>query len=56
MPELCPSSKCTQPLDVSNNATFAAIAAVLKDLFSVFPDPFVHLGGDEVDTYAQHAR
>ena len=50
MPEICPSAECNQPLDPSRNATFAAIDNVLKDLFSVFPDNFVHLGGDEVDT------
>eukprot|EP00040_Diaphanoeca_grandis_P020052 m.106396 g.106396 ORF g.106396 m.106396 type:complete len:675 (+) comp27718_c0_seq3:243-2267(+) len=50
MPEVCPSPSCQQPLDVSTNATYAAIEAVLTDLFAVLPDAFVHLGGDEVDT------
>ena len=33
------------------NTTFAAIRSVLEDLFTVFPDGFVHLGGDEVSTH-----
>lgn len=48
--QLCPSASCAQPLDVSNNATFETIEAVLKDLFTVLPDEYVHLGGDEVTT------
>ena len=35
---------------MSSNATFDTIKAVLVDLFSVLPDAFVHLGGDEVET------
>lgn len=51
MPHLCPDPpRCSTPLDPSTNATFAAIEAVLRDLFTVLPDAFVHLGGDEVDT------
>ena len=50
MPEVCPSAKCKQPLDVSSNHTFEAIEAVLRDLFTVLPDAYVHLGGDEVST------
>lgn len=50
MPSLCPSEHCTTPLDPSRNSTFDAIKAVLSDLFTVLPDAFVHLGGDEVST------
>jgi len=60
-PEICPSTTCTQPLNVANNATFDLITDLLnectggkqskKDLPSgLFPDNFIHLGGDEVDT------
>ena len=50
MPEVCPSAQCNQPLDPSRAATFDAINSVLSDLFSILPDDYVHLGGDEVDT------
>jgi len=48
-----PPPVCLDPcstLDPSRNATFDTIEAVLRDLFTVLPDAFVHLGGDEVDT------
>ena len=51
MPGICPSMSCLEPLDPSTNTTFAAIRSVLEDLFTVFPDGFVHLGGDEVSTH-----
>ncbi|HEY5644835.1 MAG TPA: family 20 glycosylhydrolase [Pseudomonadales bacterium] len=35
-------------LDPSNEAVFDAIGAVLDALVDVFPDPCVHIGGDEV--------
>ena len=50
MPHICPSATCQTPLDPSTNATFGAIEAVLRDLVSVLPDEYVHLGGDEADT------
>ena len=50
MPEICPSARCREPLDPSTNATFDAIGAVLRDLATAFPDAYVHLGGDEVNT------
>jgi hexosaminidase len=50
MPHICPSPSCLQPLRPDKNDTFQAIGAVLKDLFTVLSDDFVHLGGDEADT------
>lgn len=35
-------------LDPSLDATWELLDALLDDLLAVFPDPFVHLGGDEV--------
>jgi hexosaminidase len=60
-PDICPSTSCTQPLNVANNGTFDLItdllgectggAASAKDApHGLFPDNMVHLGGDEVDT------
>jgi hexosaminidase len=57
-PEVCPSAACTQPLDVSKNATFELITGLLTEMTGgkpsapgkpsgLFPDDFVHLGGDE---------
>ena len=58
MHELCPSPTCVQPLDVSQAATFTTIEAVLKDLTSVLPDAYLHLGGDEANTacWSQSSR
>ena len=50
MPEVCPSASCRTPLDVSKAETFAVLDDVLGDASKLFPDAFVHLGGDEVDT------
>ena len=50
MPEVCPSATCRTPLDVSKAETFAVLDDVLGDAAKLFPDAFVHLGGDEVDT------
>ena len=36
------------PLDPTSNGTYMAIAALLAELVSVFPDRYLHLGGDEV--------
>lgn len=58
-PEACPSLACPMPLDPSKNFTFDLIAGVLSDwtgtnnntaATAIFPDSFIHLGGDEVDT------
>jgi len=60
-PEVCPSASCTQPLNVASNKTFDLIEGLLKECTGghastkdqpsgLFPDHFLHLGGDEVDT------
>jgi len=52
-PEICPSTTCTQPLNVANNATFELIDNLIGELAGdkpLFQDNFVHLGGDEVNT------
>jgi len=60
-PEVCPSTTCQQPLNVANNATFSLIESLLGECtgkksstpghpHGLFPDHFIHLGGDEVDT------
>ena len=60
-PEICPSETCTTPLNVANNKTFDVIDGLLEEVTGgasstkgkpsgLFPDNFVHLGGDEVDT------
>ena len=60
-PEVCPSASCTQPLNVASNATFDLIERLLGEMTGgkqsapgrpsgLFPDDFLHLGGDEVDT------
>jgi hexosaminidase len=60
-PELCPSTTCTTPLDVSNNFTFALIDRLLAECTArrastpghpagLFPEQLLHLGGDEVST------
>jgi N-acetyl-beta-hexosaminidase len=37
------------PIDPSNVATFAFLKNFVKELIDVFPDKYLHLGGDEVD-------
>lgn len=60
-PELCPSSNCSMPLNVASNRTFGVIEGLLDEITGgrrsspgkpsgIFPDDFIHLGGDEVDT------
>ena len=60
-PEICPSTSCTEPLNVANNATFDLIESVLGECTGkqasakgapsgLFPDNMIHLGGDEVNT------
>jgi hexosaminidase len=54
-PEVCPSYSCDMPLNPVSNATLPLIEGVLKEWSGnanrsgLFPDDFVHLGGDEVD-------
>ena len=60
-PELCPSATCLTPLDLSRNSTFARIDTLLAECsgrrastkgqpHGLFPEHFMHLGGDEVST------
>ena len=55
-PEVCPSAKCSKPLNVANPATFALIESVLGECTGgaqykgLFPETMIHLGGDEVNT------
>lgn len=55
-PEICPSSTCLSPLNPATNATFDLIQGLFQDLTGgergagLFPENFLHLGGDEVDT------
>jgi len=55
-PPLCPSPNCTMPLDPSSPLTWEVISGVLSEVTGgvqfggLFPDNFVHLGGDEVNT------
>ena len=49
-PEVCPSPDCQEPLNVASEDTFSLIGDILGEVTSLFPDHFVHLGGDEVDT------
>jgi N-acetyl-beta-hexosaminidase len=36
------------PLDVTLTATYKLVKDVFTEVFELFPDPYVHLGGDEV--------
>jgi len=55
-PAVCPSPTCNQPLDPSSETTWNLIQGLLGEVTGykqgagLFPDNFVHLGGDEVDT------
>mmetsp|Transcript_81338 Transcript_81338/g.246776 ORF Transcript_81338/g.246776 Transcript_81338/m.246776 type:complete len:452 (+) Transcript_81338:3-1358(+) len=55
-PHICPSTTCRTPLNVASNATFDLIEALLSEVTGnkpgagLFPDSFLHLGGDEVNT------
>eukprot|EP00980_Cylindrotheca_fusiformis_P007954 scaffold1697_cov120-Cylindrotheca_fusiformis.AAC.36 len=49
-PELmssCPSP--SEPIDPTNPSVYDFVRTVYSDLSKVFPDDFVHVGGDEVD-------
>jgi hexosaminidase len=60
-PEICPAADCQMPLNVASEATFNLIEGLISEVAGtgssktrgasgLFPDSFVHLGGDEVDT------
>jgi len=55
-PNICPSPTCREPLDPSSDQTFQVLQSLLNEVTGgaqfggLFPDNFVHLGGDEVDT------
>lgn len=34
------------PLDVTLEKTYTLVKEVFSEIFSIFPDPMVHLGGD----------
>lgn len=36
------------PLDVTLDRTYKLMKEVFAEVFDIFPDPIVHLGGDEV--------
>lgn len=37
------------PMDPTNNKTFEVLESFVEELVNVFPDKYLHLGGDEVD-------
>ena len=47
---MCPSASCQTPLNVASNYTFSVIDDLLGEAAALFPDTFMHLGGDEVNT------
>lgn len=56
LPDICPSTECLTPLDVSKNETFEFLEKFFGEFTGgvkrsgLFPDDFFHLGGDEVNT------
>jgi len=55
-PDACPAPDCRDPLDPSSPTTWQLINGLLneatggKKSSGIFPDDFIHLGGDEVST------
>eukprot|EP00960_Hanusia_phi_P076902 768627-Hanusia_phi.AAC.4 len=58
-PEVCPSPSCLEPLSpvmptsrtpFASDDTFRVVERLVGDVVNTFPDPFLHLGGDEVNT------
>ena len=37
------------PLDVSKSSTFEFLSNLFDEIYRVFPDEMIHLGGDEVE-------
>lgn len=55
-PDICPSTTCTSPVDPSSTALYDLMNGVFSEVtggatsLGLFPDNYIHLGGDEVDT------
>lgn len=53
-PDICPSMKCSEPLNPASNSTFPLIESLLGECTGyqagsgLFPYGLLHLGGDEV--------
>jgi hexosaminidase len=54
-PNICPSTTCLEPLNPATEDTFNLITGMFSEVTGkvrgggLFPDDFLHLGGDEVD-------
>lgn len=55
-PDICPDPTCPSPLDPSNENVFDLMTGLWGEVTGgqpgagIFPENFIHLGGDEVDT------
>ncbi len=55
-PGICPSPTCNTPLDPSSDLTYELMTGLWSEVTGnatgkgIFPDNYIHLGGDEVDT------
>ena len=47
-PNVCPSPSCTTPLNPATNDTFDLISTLITESKGLWPDDYMHLGGDEV--------